>query len=122
MEPDELAHLSSEEKKTFFMNVTITHPQLEVVHDKIRRAIRQPAGFSFVLVHGPTGAGKTTMMESLVEQTRALFRSTEAPATFSSFPPMGEHSPPSLSCGSKLIPQTKAPSIAAISIGPCSPC
>lgn len=50
MEPDELDYLSSEEKKTFFMNVTITHPQLEAVHDKIQRAIRQPAGFSFVLL------------------------------------------------------------------------
>lgn len=84
MEPDELAHLSSEEKKTFFMNVTITHPQLEVVHDKIRRAIRQPAGFSFVLVHGPTGVGKTTMMERLVEQTRAFFLSAQEPAVVSS--------------------------------------
>ncbi len=89
MEPDELAHLSSEEKKTYFMNVTITHPQLEVVHDKIRRAIRQPAGFSFVLVHGPTGAGKTTMMESLVEQTKELFLSARPPSAFSSFPPYG---------------------------------
>jgi len=89
MEPDELAHLSSEEKKTYFMNVTITHPQLEVVHDKIRRAIRQPAGFSFVLVHGPTGAGKTTMMESLVEQTKELFLSAGTPSAFSSFPPYG---------------------------------
>ncbi len=90
MEPDELAHLSSEEKKTLFMNVTITHRQLEVVHGKIRRAIRQPAGFSFVLVHGPTGVGKTTMMESLVEQTRALFLSANAPAAFPSFSPYGK--------------------------------
>jgi hypothetical protein len=89
MEPDELAHLSSEEKKMLFLNVTITHPQLEVVHDKIRRAIRQPAGFSFVLVHGPTGVGKTTMMERLVEQTRALFLSANAPAAFPSFSPYG---------------------------------
>jgi hypothetical protein len=89
MEPDEFAHLSSEEKKTFFMNVTITHPQLEAVHDKIRRAIRQPGGFSFVLVHGPTGAGKTTMMESLVEQTKELFLSAGLPSAFSSVSPYG---------------------------------
>lgn len=77
MEPDKIAHLSSEEKKALFMNVTITHPQLKAVHDKILRAIRQPAGFSFVLVHGPTGAGKTTMMESLIEQTKKLFLSAQ---------------------------------------------
>lgn len=89
MEPDKMAHLSSEEKKTLFMNVTITHPQLEGVHDSIRRAIRQPAGFSFVLVHGPTGVGKTTMMESLIEQTKAWFLSAKPPAAFPSFSPYG---------------------------------
>ncbi len=89
MEPDKIAHLSSEEKKTLFMNVTITHPQLEGVHDRIRRAIRQPAGFSFVLVHGPTGVGKTTMMERLIEQTKAWFLSAKPLASFPAFSPYG---------------------------------
>src|SRR5712691_2975639 len=89
MEPDELAHLSSEEKKTFFMNVTITHPQLEVVHDKIRRAVRQPAGFSFVLVHGPTGVGKTRMMESLAGQVRDLLLQPPSHVSSRSFAPYG---------------------------------
>ena len=89
MEPDKMAHLSLEEKKTLFLNATITHPQLEVVHDRIRRAIRQPAGFSFVLVHGPTGVGKTTMMESLIEQTKAWFLSAKPQAAFPSFSPYG---------------------------------
>ncbi len=89
MEPDEIAHLSSEEKKTLFMNVTITHHQLEVVHDRIRRAIRQPAGFSFVLVHGPTGAGKTTLMDRLIEETKAWFLSTEERAALPPFSPYG---------------------------------
>src|SRR5260221_4307616 len=89
MEPDELAHLSSEEKKTLFMNVTITHPQLEGVHDRIRRAIRQPAGFSFVLVHGPTGVGKTRMMESLVGQANEWFLSAREQAASTSFSPYG---------------------------------
>ena len=122
MEPDKMAHLSSEEKKIWFMNVTITHPQLEAVHNKIRRAIRQPAGFSFVLVHGPTGAGKTTLMERLIEQTKELFLSARPPSAFSSFSPYGRHQHLSLSCGSKLIPRTKAPSIGVISTEPCSPC
>jgi len=89
MEPDKRAHLSSEEKKAWFMNVTITHPQLKAVHDKIRRAIRQPAGFSFVLVHGPTGAGKTTMMESLIEEAKAWFLSTQGQAALPPFSPYG---------------------------------
>ena len=73
MEPLEFAHLSPEEKKALFASATITHRQLEVVHDKIRRAIRQPAGFSVVLVHGPTGVGQTRMMESMVGQAREHF-------------------------------------------------
>ncbi len=89
MEPNKLAHLSSEEKKRLFLNVTIKHRQLEVVHDRIRRAIHQPGGFSFVLVHGPTGAGKTTMMESLIAQTTEWFLSAREPAAFPSFPPYG---------------------------------
>ena len=72
MEPHEFSHLSLEEKKALFTAVTITHRQLEVVHDKILRAVRQPAGFAFVLVHGPTGVGKTRMMESLAGQVRDL--------------------------------------------------
>jgi hypothetical protein len=72
MEPHEFAHLSLEEKKALFAAVAITHRQLEAVHDKILRAVRQPAGFSFVLVHGPTGVGKTRMMESLAGQVRDL--------------------------------------------------
>ncbi len=82
MEPH--THLSAEEKKALFTSVTITHRQLEAVHDRIRRAIRQPAGFSFVLVHGPTGVGKTRMMESLAEQARDLLLPQSALA--SSFP------------------------------------
>src|SRR5260370_38181340 len=63
---------------------------MEGVHEKIGRASRQRAGFSFGLVHGPTGVGKTTMMERLVEQTRALFLSANAPAAFPSFSPYGK--------------------------------
>ncbi len=84
MESHSVAHLSAEEKKALFTSVTITHRQLEAVHDRIRRAIRQPAGFSFVLVHGPTGVGKTRMMESLAEQARDLLLPQSALA--SSFP------------------------------------
>jgi AAA domain-containing protein len=73
MEPQEFAHLTASEKKASFAAVTLTHGLLEGVHDKILRAVRQPAGFSFVLMHGPTGVGKTRMMESLAGQVRDLF-------------------------------------------------
>jgi len=81
MEPDALVHLTAHEKKALFASVTITHRQLEEVHDRIRRAIRQPAGFSFILVHGPTGVGKTRMMESLAGQARDLWLPQSAHAS-----------------------------------------
>ena len=89
MEPHEFAHLSPEEKKVLFTAVTITHRQLEVVHDKILRAVRQPAGFSFVLVHGPTGVGKTRMVESLAGQVRELLLQPPSHASSRSFAPYG---------------------------------
>jgi len=89
MEPHEFAHLSLEEKKALFTAVTITHHQLEVVHDKILRAVRQPAGFSFVLVHGPTGVGKTRMMESLAGQVRDLLLQPRSQASSLSLAPYG---------------------------------
>ena len=89
MEPHEFAHLSQEEKKALFTAATITHRQLEVVHDKIRRAVRQPAGFSFVLVHGPTGVGKTRMMESLAGQVRDLLLQPRPHASSLSLSPYG---------------------------------
>src|SRR6266704_6695002 len=89
MEPHELEHLSLEEKKALFTSVTITHRQLEGVHGRIRRAIRQPAGFSFVLVHGPTGVGKTRMMESLAGQVRDLLLQPRSHASSLSLAPYG---------------------------------
>ncbi len=89
MELHEFAHLSLEEKKALFTAVTITHRQLEVVHDKILRAVRQPAGFSFVLVHGPTGVGKTRMMESLAGQVRDLLLQPPSHVSSRSFAPYG---------------------------------
>ncbi|HVB25114.1 MAG TPA: AAA family ATPase [Ktedonobacteraceae bacterium] len=89
MEPHEFAHLSLEEKKALFTAATITHRQLEVVHDKILRAVRQPAGFSFVLVHGPTGVGKTRMMESLAGQVRDLLLQPRSHTSSLSLAPYG---------------------------------
>jgi AAA domain len=65
MEPHETSHLSVEEKKAFFRKATITHRLLGQTHRTIVHAVREPAGFAFLLVHGPTGVGKTRMIETL---------------------------------------------------------
>src|SRR5437588_10237117 len=62
--------LSIEEKKAQFRKAAITHRLLERTDRTIMRAIREPAGFAFVLVHGPTGVGKTKMIEILTERIR----------------------------------------------------
>jgi hypothetical protein len=68
MDPRDINHLSVEEKKARFRQVTVTHRLLEQTHRKIVRAVREPAGFTFVLVYGPTGVGKSKMIETVVRQ------------------------------------------------------
>ena len=68
MEHAELLGLSPEEKKAWFKQATITHRLLEQTHRKIVRAVREPAGFTFVLTYGPTGVGKSKMIETVVRQ------------------------------------------------------
>jgi hypothetical protein len=58
MDPREISHLSIEEKKARFRQATITHRLLEQTHRKIVRAVREPAGFTFVLAYGPTEVGR----------------------------------------------------------------
>lgn len=64
----QVSSLSIEEKKTQFRNAAIRHRLLEQTDRTIMRAIREPAGFAFLLVHGPTGVGKSKMIEVLTER------------------------------------------------------
>lgn len=80
MDPREISHLSIEEKKARFRQVTVTHRLLEQTHHKIVRAVREPAGFTFVLVYGPTGAGKSKMIETVVGQLNEELRVSSTPA------------------------------------------
>jgi len=68
MDPRDISHLSREEKKARFRQITVTHRLLEQTHRKIVQAVREPAGFSSVLVYGPTGVGKSKMIETVVRQ------------------------------------------------------
>ena len=65
MEHAELLGLSPEEKKAWFQQATITHRLLEQTDRAVMRAIREHGGFAYVLVYGPSGAGKTTMIQQL---------------------------------------------------------
>ena len=62
--------LSIEERKAQFRKAAITHRHLSRTDRIIMRAIGEPTGFAFLLVHGPTGVGKTKMIEILTERIR----------------------------------------------------
>jgi DNA polymerase III delta prime subunit len=53
---------------TQFKEYAVLHPLLAKVDTHIMRAIREPAGFAHVLVYGPSGVGKTTMIQQVAKR------------------------------------------------------
>src|SRR2546429_1493749 len=47
---------------TAFKAYAVTHPHLEATGTALIQALREPAGFAHVLLYGPTGVGKTTVL------------------------------------------------------------
>jgi AAA domain len=88
MDPHDISHLSIEEKKARFRQATITHRLLEVAHRQIVRAVHEPAGFTFVLTYGPTGVGKSKMIETVVRQLGEELRVPSTPAFLRPRPPV----------------------------------
>jgi hypothetical protein len=60
--PDQLTSL------TRFKDYAVSHPHLVQVDQVLMRAIREPAGFAHVLVYGPSGVGKTTMIRQITRR------------------------------------------------------
>jgi hypothetical protein len=87
MDWTEISHLSSEEKKARFRQTTITHRLLEQTHRKIVQAVREPAGFASALVYGPTGVGKSKMIETVVGQLNEELRILSTPVLLRSLKP-----------------------------------
>lgn len=69
-------------KLSQFKDYAVSHPQLVQVDEVLRRAIREPAGFAHVLVYGPSGVGKTTMIRQIARrfQETALDSPTAQPS------------------------------------------
>jgi DNA polymerase III delta prime subunit len=52
-------------KLTHFKEYAVSHPQLLQVDKVLMQAIQEPAGFAHVLIYGPSGVGKTTMIRQI---------------------------------------------------------
>ncbi len=88
MDPRDISHLSIEEKKARFRQATITHRRLQQTHRKIMQVVREPAGFTFVLAYGPTGVGKSKMIETVVRHLNEVLRVPSTSALFRPLPPV----------------------------------
>src|SRR6266851_7932305 len=69
--PRELLAEPAEVRLAYFAAKVVAHPRLTAAHQAVRDALRQPAGASLILVHGPTGVGKTTLRLRLEQQLLA---------------------------------------------------
>ncbi len=71
-------HALSSEAQTrlsAFKAYTVTHPLLEKTETALIQALREPAGFAHVLLYGPTGAGKTTVLTHVTAHLSPFFLS-----------------------------------------------
>jgi hypothetical protein len=72
LEPKEV-----EERLAAFHDVTVNHPKLAELDSQVTAAIREKAGFAHLLIYGPSGVGKSTM----VRHIQARFAASSAPNT-----------------------------------------
>ncbi len=54
-----------------FKAFSLRHPILDQVETQLLHAIWEPAGFAYVIIFGPSGVGKSTMIEILVNHFNA---------------------------------------------------
>jgi hypothetical protein len=71
LSPDPQAQL------TTFKAYAVTHPQLEATGTALMQALREPAGFAHVLLYGPTGVGKTTVLQRVTAALPPLLAAGE---------------------------------------------
>jgi len=69
--PHDLLAQRPEVRLAYFATKVVAHPRLTATHQAVRNALRQPSGASLILVHGPTGVGKTTLRLRLEQQLLA---------------------------------------------------
>jgi hypothetical protein len=60
-----------------FKAYAVTHPHLETTGTALMQALREPAGFAHVLLYGPTGVGKTTVLQRVTAALPPLLPTSE---------------------------------------------
>ncbi len=55
-------------RRLYFETKVVAHQRLKEVYETLLHAIRYPAGTSLIFVAGPTGVGKTTLLQRIVKQ------------------------------------------------------
>ncbi len=86
-----------------FKEYAVLHPQLAQVDQQLTRAIEEPAGFAYVLLYGPSGVGKTTVLRQIERRYREVAVSS-APSLLASLAHLGQ--PPSVPL---LVMETRPP-------------
>jgi AAA domain len=86
-----------------FKDYAVLHPQLAQVDQHLTRAIEEPAGFAYVLLYGPSGVGKTTVLRQIERRYREMVLSSVQPR-LSSLVHLGQ--PPSVPL---LVMETRPP-------------
>lgn len=91
--PEELLAAPIEQRIKYFEDFTVAHPNLLKAAERLATSLNEPAGSAIIFLFGPTGVGKTTLLQRTIKRLtdqflaeyeedkgKILFAGFEAPA------------------------------------------